>query len=73
MALTVEATVDGGALRLSEPLPGLRDGERVWVTLHIASERDVVQTSYGVIGWTGDSETVRRVTLDPEFSVLEGP
>jgi predicted DNA-binding antitoxin AbrB/MazE fold protein len=73
MAITVEATVENGALKLPEAVPVLKDGDRVWVTLHVSSERDVVKTSYGLIGWTGDSETVQRVALDPEFGVLEGP
>ena len=73
MAITVEATFENGALKLPEAVPSLRDGDRVWVTLHIWAERDVVKTSYGLIGWTGDSETVQRVALDPEFSVLESP
>ena len=42
-------------------------------TLYIWGERDVVQTSYGLIGWKGDSETVQRVAPDAEFSVLESP
>ena len=73
MAVTVEATFENGALKLPEGVPPLADGERVWVTLHVWAERDVVKTSYGLIGWTGDSETVQRVALDPEFSVLESP
>jgi hypothetical protein len=73
MAITVEATFDNGTLKLSEQVPSLSDGDRVWVTLHIWAERDVAQTSYGIIGWKGDSETVQRVALDPEFSVLESP
>jgi hypothetical protein len=30
-----------------------------------------VRRAYGLLGWTGDAETVRRVALDPEFGVLE--
>jgi hypothetical protein len=26
---------------------------------------------YGVIGWTGDPEVVRRIALDDEYSVYE--
>jgi hypothetical protein len=73
MAITVEATFENGSLKLPADIPLINNGQRVWVTLHIVGERDVVKTSYGLIGWTGDSETVQRVALDPEFGVLEGP
>ena len=51
----------------------IREGARVWVTLHVAAEVDRVQEAYGLIGWMGDTETVRRVALDPEFEVLDNP
>ena len=73
MAITVEAVYENGAFKLPKPVPLLSEGDRVWITLHISSEEDVVQKSYGIIGWTGDSETVQRVALDPEFDVLESP
>jgi len=73
MALTIEATYENGALKLPNPVPLLKQGDRVWITLHISSEEDVVQKSYGIIGWRGDSETVQRVALDPEFDVLGSP
>lgn len=73
MAITVEAVYENGALKLPKPIPLLREGNRVWITLHISAEENVVQRSYGIIGWTGDAETVRRVALDPEFDILESP
>jgi hypothetical protein len=30
-----------------------------------------VNKAYGLLGWTGDPETVRRVALDLEFDILE--
>jgi predicted DNA-binding antitoxin AbrB/MazE fold protein len=73
MAITVEAIYENGTIKLPTPVPLLRNGDRVWLTLHISSEENVVQKSYGIIGWTGDSATVQRVALDPEFDVLESP
>jgi predicted DNA-binding antitoxin AbrB/MazE fold protein len=73
MALTIEAIVDNGTLKPAKAIPFLRDGDRVWITLHIPSEQDVVKTSYGIIGWTGDSETIQRIAFDPEFDILESP
>lgn len=73
MAITVEAVYENGVLKPTEPLPVLLEGARLWLTLHVAAEKERVQKSYGIIGWTGDAETVRRVALDPEFDILERP
>lgn len=71
MAITIEATYENGVLKPVQSLPRIQEGARVWVTLHIEAEVDRVRKAYGLLGWTGDAETVRRVALDPEFSVLE--
>ncbi|MGH7170895.1 MAG: antitoxin family protein [Gemmataceae bacterium] len=73
MALTIEAVYENGALKPVQPLPMIWEGTRVWITLHIAAEEDRVRKAYGLLGWTGDAETVRRVALDPEFDILESP
>jgi hypothetical protein len=33
----------------------------------------IVRRSYGLIGWTGDLETLRRVAEDPELGLLKSP
>jgi predicted DNA-binding antitoxin AbrB/MazE fold protein len=73
MALTIEATYENGVLKPVQSLPLIQEGTRVWLTLHIPAEEDRVRKAYGLIGWTGDAETVRRVALDPEFDILESP
>jgi predicted DNA-binding antitoxin AbrB/MazE fold protein len=73
MALTVEATYENGVLKPVQPLPSLAEGARVWLTVHIAAEEDRVRKAYGLLGWTGDAETVQRVALDPEFDILGSP
>jgi predicted DNA-binding antitoxin AbrB/MazE fold protein len=73
MALTVEATFENGVLKPMQPLPSIQEGARVWLTLHIAAEEDRARKAYGLVGWTGDAETVRRVALDPDFDILESP
>jgi predicted DNA-binding antitoxin AbrB/MazE fold protein len=73
MSITVEATYENGVLKPIQPLPFVQEGVRVWLTLHIAAEEDRAQKAYGLLGWTGDAETVRRVALDPEFDILESP
>jgi predicted DNA-binding antitoxin AbrB/MazE fold protein len=73
MAITIEATYENGVLKPVTRLPLIDEGKRVWLTLHIDAEEDAVKRSYGLIGWTGDAETVERVALDPEFDILESP
>ena len=73
MALTVEAIYENGALKPVQPLPLIEEGARVWLTLHIPAEGNRAQQAYGIIGWTGDAETVRRVALEPEFGILDSP
>ena len=73
MALTIEAVYENGVLKPVQPLGSIQDGTRIWLTLHTAAEEDRVRKAYGLLGWTGDAETVRRVALDPEFDILESP
>jgi predicted DNA-binding antitoxin AbrB/MazE fold protein len=73
MALTIEAIYENGVFKPAQPLPLLPEGGRIWLTLHVEAEPNRVQESYGLLGWTGDAETVRRVALDPGFDVLESP
>src|SRR5262249_3905590 len=70
MAITVDAVYENGTLKLDKPLP-LDDRAKVRVTIHSAPDLDQVQKAYGLLGWTGDSETVQRVALDPEFGIRE--
>jgi predicted DNA-binding antitoxin AbrB/MazE fold protein len=70
MPFTVEAVYENGILKLSQPLP-LKEHEKVQVTIH--PKTSWVQETYGIIGWKGDAETVRRIAKDPEFSILESP
>jgi predicted DNA-binding antitoxin AbrB/MazE fold protein len=67
---------ENGVLKPTQPLP-LKEHEKVEVIIRVPAQvqaaLDAVQRSYGVIGWTGDVETVRRVALDPEFGIEEAP
>ncbi len=73
MALTIEAVYENGVLKPVQPLPMFTEGTRIWLTLHTDAEEDRVRKAYGLLGWTGDAETVHRVALDPEFDILESP
>jgi predicted DNA-binding antitoxin AbrB/MazE fold protein len=81
MAITIEATYENGVLKPAEPLP-LREHEKVRVTVESAKDsaasppdeaERIVRRSYGLLGWTGDVETLRRVAEDPECGLLESP
>ena len=68
MTITAEAVYRNGVLRPDRPLP-LSEEERVVVEIRPAT--DHVAETYGLLGWTGDSQTVQRVALDAEFGVSE--
>jgi predicted DNA-binding antitoxin AbrB/MazE fold protein len=70
MAITVEATYEDGVLKPKEPLP-LKEHESVRVT--IEPEISVAKRTAGMLKWTGDTETLRRLAEDPEFGILESP
>ena len=69
-ALVVEATYENGVLKLDQPLP-LKDQERVRIT--VEPQINWADRTYGMLGWKGDAETLRRVALDPEFGIEECP
>ena len=74
MTLTIEAVYENGILKPSQPLP-LQENERVHLSIHTAVDvqnaLDAVERSYGLIRWTGDIETLRRIAEDDEFGILE--
>jgi predicted DNA-binding antitoxin AbrB/MazE fold protein len=74
MNITIDATYENGVLKPVQPLP-LKEHERVRVSVStphdVQKALDAVERSYGLLGWTGDVETLRRVALDDEFGILE--
>ena len=68
MTITVDAIYENGVLRPTQPLP-LAEHDKVQVTVHTSISR--VRATSGLIGWTGDAETIERIALDPEFSLEE--
>jgi predicted DNA-binding antitoxin AbrB/MazE fold protein len=66
----VEAVYENGVPKVAEPLP-LAEGERVNVLVRVRTSH--AHQSAGLIGFTGDPEVIRRIALDPEFSILESP
>jgi predicted DNA-binding antitoxin AbrB/MazE fold protein len=68
MSLTVEAVYQNGVLMLAQPLP-LEENEKVRVT--VLRETSVAQQTYGLMGWTGDAQTLERFALDAELDPQE--
>jgi predicted DNA-binding antitoxin AbrB/MazE fold protein len=76
MTIRVEATYEGGVLKPDRPLP-LREHQKVEVVIRspgqIQAALEAVRRGPGMIGWAGDTETLRRIALDPRFDVDESP
>jgi predicted DNA-binding antitoxin AbrB/MazE fold protein len=68
MSFTVEAIYENGMLKPERPLP-LKEHEKVQVT--VQSSTSWVEETYGILGWKGDPEELRRLALSPELD-LEG-
>ena len=79
MTITVEATYEDGVLKLTQPLP-LNEHEKVQIIVQSVSKpapvdreeaERIVRRSSGIMGWTGDIETLRYLAEDPENDPLE--
>ena len=64
MAISIEAVYENGVLKPAEPLP-LKEQEKVRSTVEQGDSP--LLRAYGIMGWTGDAETIERIALDPEF------
>ena len=60
--------MEGGVLNFDEVLP-LKEHERVVVTIQPPAIR--TQQSFGLNGWTGDSQVLRKIAEDDEFGAQE--
>ena len=70
MTIEIEATYENGMLKPDRPLP-LEEHQRVKVV--VEEEVSHARRSYGVIGWKGDPEVLRKIAIDPEFGIQESP
>jgi predicted DNA-binding antitoxin AbrB/MazE fold protein len=70
MAHQIEATYEGGVLKPDAPLP-LKDHERVVVTVRPKTSR--IRQSAGLLQWTGDRETLRKIAEDPISDDSDSP
>jgi predicted DNA-binding antitoxin AbrB/MazE fold protein len=69
MSLEIDATYEDGVLKPDQPLP-LAEHQRVKVTVRSSRK---LRDGFGIIGWQGDPEVVRKIATDPEFGVHESP
>jgi predicted DNA-binding antitoxin AbrB/MazE fold protein len=70
MPLTVEAIYENGVLKPTGPLP-LKEHEKVRITIEPLT--NWVQETYGILGWKGSPEELRRLALHPDLDLEEGP
>ena len=70
MSIEIEAVYEDGVLKPKHPLP-LQEHQRVKVV--VRDEGSIAKRTYGVIGWQGDADMVRRIANDPDFGVAESP
>ena len=68
MSLTVEAIYENGVLKPAQPLP-LNEHEKVRITVH--RQTNWVQETYGLLGWKGSAEELRRLALYPDLDLEE--
>jgi predicted DNA-binding antitoxin AbrB/MazE fold protein len=68
MAITVEAVYENGVLKPSQPLP-LKERETVRVIIEVPTSP--LLAAYGIMGWTGSTEDLERLAMDPEFDPQE--
>jgi predicted DNA-binding antitoxin AbrB/MazE fold protein len=70
MTLTIEAFYENGVLKPTQPLP-FKEHEKV--TLTVRPTASLARQTAGIVPWSGDVETLQRLTRDPEFGILESP
>jgi predicted DNA-binding antitoxin AbrB/MazE fold protein len=70
MSIEIEATYEGGILKPDHPLP-LEEHQRVKLVVEQDTSR--ARANYGIIGWKGDPEILRKIAIEPEFGVQESP
>jgi predicted DNA-binding antitoxin AbrB/MazE fold protein len=68
MALEIDAIYEKGSLKLPRELP-LEEGANVRITIHSPVKAGVVK--HVRIPWTGTSEELERLALDPEYGLEE--
>ncbi|MDZ4781467.1 MAG: antitoxin family protein [Planctomycetia bacterium] len=68
MNIHAEAVYENGLLKLDHPLP-IEPGSRV--RIEIVPSQSVARSMLGLIHWTGTTESLDQIALDPEFGLPE--
>ena len=68
MSIEVDAVYENGSLKLDHSIP-LEEHQRVRVI--VQPETRVSRRSYGIIGWTGDPDVIRKIALEPEHGIVK--
>ena len=66
MPTSFEAVYEGGVLRPTQPLPF---NEHEVLRLTVESQTSQARQSAGMLPWTGDGQTLRRLAEDPEYGI----
>ncbi len=75
MQFETSAIYEDGVLKPDQPLP-LDEHQRVTVVIQPAispRQSPSIRAAYGIIGWQGDPDVVRKIALAPEFGIEESP
>jgi predicted DNA-binding antitoxin AbrB/MazE fold protein len=70
MSIIVDATYENGVLKPVGPLP-FKEHEKVRIT--VEPQTSLARRTAGMLPWSGDAETLRRLAQDPEFGIQESP
>jgi predicted DNA-binding antitoxin AbrB/MazE fold protein len=70
MLTSFDAVYEDGVLKPTVPLP-LNEHEKVRIT--VEPKTSLARQTAGILPWTGDAETLRRLAEDPEFGISESP
>jgi predicted DNA-binding antitoxin AbrB/MazE fold protein len=68
MPIVVDAVYQDGILKPEHPLP-LKDAQKVRVI--VEPSQSWAERTYGLLRWTGDLDTLRRIAEDPELGIRE--
>ena len=69
MSTSFEAVYEDGVLKPKGPQP-LNEHEKVRVTVE---PKSLARQTAGMLPWTGDAESLRRLAEDSEFGISESP